>query len=62
MPTFDSLLANIRPDRRASGGEARGYGLHRIRPNRVLSPVGPNREYHEQFATTNLVALSRAAR
>lgn len=37
--------------------DAHGYALHRIRPNGALSPVGAYREYHEQFATTNLIAL-----
>lgn len=31
--------------------------LHRIRPNGVLQPLGVYRSYHEQFSTTNFVAL-----
>lgn len=37
--------------------EAHGFAMHRIRPNGGLAPVGPYREFLEQFATTNYVAL-----
>lgn len=38
-----------------------GYTLHIIRPNGALAPMKGYREYYEQFATTNYLALPKAA-